>query len=91
MPAQALRSPQSLGVRVSVNGELMFETSTASMMRSIATMIADASEFVSLRAGDVLHSGVPEHAPGVTAGDRVRIEIDGNRSARESRRTPSAS
>jgi 5-oxopent-3-ene-1,2,5-tricarboxylate decarboxylase/2-hydroxyhepta-2,4-diene-1,7-dioate isomerase len=77
VPAQALRSPENLGVRVLVNGELKAEISTASMMRSVATLIADVSEFVTLCAGDVLHSGVPEHTPSIAAGDRVRIEIDG--------------
>jgi 5-oxopent-3-ene-1,2,5-tricarboxylate decarboxylase / 2-hydroxyhepta-2,4-diene-1,7-dioate isomerase len=77
VPRQTLRSPENLTLRVFVNGELKTETSTASMMRSVATLIADVSDFVTLRAGDVLHTGVPEHAPGIAAGDRVRIEIDG--------------
>lgn len=77
VPRQALGSPDNLRLRVLVNGELKAEISTADMMRSVARLIADVSEFVSLRAGDILHSGVPEQAPGVAAGDRVRIEIEG--------------
>jgi len=30
-----------------------------------------------LSAGDILHIGVPENAPAIAAGDRVRIEFDG--------------
>jgi 5-oxopent-3-ene-1,2,5-tricarboxylate decarboxylase / 2-hydroxyhepta-2,4-diene-1,7-dioate isomerase len=77
VPRQSLRSPDNLRLRVLVNGELKAEISTANMMRSVARLIADVSEFVTLRAGDILHSGVPEHAPGVAAGDRVRVEIEG--------------
>jgi 5-oxopent-3-ene-1,2,5-tricarboxylate decarboxylase / 2-hydroxyhepta-2,4-diene-1,7-dioate isomerase len=43
----------------------------------VATLIADVSEFMTLSDGDILHTGVPEDAPRISAGDRVRIEIDG--------------
>jgi 5-oxopent-3-ene-1,2,5-tricarboxylate decarboxylase/2-hydroxyhepta-2,4-diene-1,7-dioate isomerase len=47
------------------------------MVRSVAKLIADVTEFVTLFAGDVLHTGAPENAPTIFAGDRVRIEFDG--------------
>jgi 5-oxopent-3-ene-1,2,5-tricarboxylate decarboxylase / 2-hydroxyhepta-2,4-diene-1,7-dioate isomerase len=77
MPRQAVPHPQNLALRVRVNGELRCANTTANMIRSIATLIADVSEFVTLRAGDILHAGVPEGAPRAVAGDRVRIELDG--------------
>jgi len=64
-------------MRVLVNGVLRAENTTANTIRSAAKLIADVTEFVTLYAGDVLHTGVPENAPTIVAGDRVRIEIDG--------------
>jgi 5-oxopent-3-ene-1,2,5-tricarboxylate decarboxylase/2-hydroxyhepta-2,4-diene-1,7-dioate isomerase len=77
MAKQSIPSPDRLTLRVLVNGELRAENTTANMVRSVATLIADVSEFVTLSAGDVLHTGAPENAPRITAGDRVRIEFDG--------------
>jgi 5-oxopent-3-ene-1,2,5-tricarboxylate decarboxylase/2-hydroxyhepta-2,4-diene-1,7-dioate isomerase len=77
VPRQSIPSPDSLTMRVRVNGVLRAENTTASTIRSVATLIADVTEFVTLSAGDVLHTGVPENAPGIVAGDRVRIEFDG--------------
>jgi 5-oxopent-3-ene-1,2,5-tricarboxylate decarboxylase / 2-hydroxyhepta-2,4-diene-1,7-dioate isomerase len=77
MAKQSIPSPDRLTLRVLVNGELRAENTTANMVRSVATLIADVSEFVTLSAGDVLHTGAPENAPRITTGDRVRIEFDG--------------
>jgi 5-oxopent-3-ene-1,2,5-tricarboxylate decarboxylase/2-hydroxyhepta-2,4-diene-1,7-dioate isomerase len=77
VPRQSVLSPDNLTLRVLVNGVPRAENTTANMVRSVATLIADVSEFMTLSAGDVLHTGVPEHAPGIGAGDRVRIELDG--------------
>jgi 5-oxopent-3-ene-1,2,5-tricarboxylate decarboxylase/2-hydroxyhepta-2,4-diene-1,7-dioate isomerase len=77
MPRQSVPSPDNLMLRVLVNGVLQAENTTANTIRSVATLIADVSEFVTLSAGDILHIGVPENAPAITAGDRVRIEFDG--------------
>ena len=76
MPRQSVASPDSLALRVLVNGELRAENSTANMVRSVARLIADVTEFVTLSAGDILHAGAPENAPTITAGDRVRIEFE---------------
>ena len=69
-------SPDSLKLRVLVNGELAAESSTKELIRPVARLIADVSEFMTLAAGDVLLAGVPENPPLARAGDRVRIEIE---------------
>lgn len=69
--------PDRLGIRVLVNGAPALEASTATLVRPVARLIADVTDFVTLFAGDVLHVGVPAGAPVIRAGDRVRIEIDG--------------
>lgn len=73
---EAVANPDALNIRVYVNGELKQENTTENLIRSIPRLIADVTEFMTLSAGDVLLAGVPENAPLVTVGDRVRIEID---------------
>jgi 5-oxopent-3-ene-1,2,5-tricarboxylate decarboxylase/2-hydroxyhepta-2,4-diene-1,7-dioate isomerase len=68
--------PDALGVRVFVDGTLRQENTTANLIRSTARLIADITEFMTLGAGDVLLTGVPENAPLARAGQRVAIEIE---------------
>ena len=53
------------------------------MIRPVARLIADVTEFMTLAPGDVLLLGVAAGAPRARAGQRVAIEIDGARAARE--------
>jgi 5-oxopent-3-ene-1,2,5-tricarboxylate decarboxylase/2-hydroxyhepta-2,4-diene-1,7-dioate isomerase len=73
----AVANPDALGVRVFVNGEQRTASTTAHLVRSVAALIADVSEFMTLSAGDILLAGIPEAAPNARVGDRVRVEIDG--------------
>ena len=59
----------------SLTGNFAGDT-TENLIRSVAHLIADVTEFMTLNRGDVLLVGVPEGAPRVEAGDRLRIEID---------------
>jgi 5-oxopent-3-ene-1,2,5-tricarboxylate decarboxylase/2-hydroxyhepta-2,4-diene-1,7-dioate isomerase len=70
-------SPDALRLRVLVNGALAAENTTANLIRPIARLVADVTEFMTLSAGDLLLAGVPENAARAGAGDRVRIEIEG--------------
>jgi 5-oxopent-3-ene-1,2,5-tricarboxylate decarboxylase/2-hydroxyhepta-2,4-diene-1,7-dioate isomerase len=72
-----MRSPDALKLRVLVNGELAAENTTANLIRPVARLIADVTEFMTLSPGDVLLAGVPENSPRAHAGDRVRVEIEG--------------
>jgi 5-oxopent-3-ene-1,2,5-tricarboxylate decarboxylase/2-hydroxyhepta-2,4-diene-1,7-dioate isomerase len=69
--------PDALAVRVFVDGALRQQNTTAHLIRSTAQLIADVTEFMTLSAGDVLLTGVPEGAPLARAGQRVAIEIEG--------------
>jgi 5-oxopent-3-ene-1,2,5-tricarboxylate decarboxylase/2-hydroxyhepta-2,4-diene-1,7-dioate isomerase len=73
----AVANPNTLGVRVLINGELRQENTTSNLIRSVAHLISDVTDFMTLYAGDTLLVGVPEGAPLAKTGDRVRIEIDG--------------
>ncbi len=77
VPAAQVADPDRLGIRVYVNDRLQLTNTTAHLVRSVARLLTEVSEFMSLTAGDVLLVGVPEDAPRVRVGDRIAIEIDG--------------
>jgi 5-oxopent-3-ene-1,2,5-tricarboxylate decarboxylase/2-hydroxyhepta-2,4-diene-1,7-dioate isomerase len=73
----SIANPDALGVRVYVDGRLVHEAGTGDTFRSVARLVADVSEFMTLAPGDVLMAGVAHGAPRVGAGAHVAIEIDG--------------
>jgi 5-oxopent-3-ene-1,2,5-tricarboxylate decarboxylase/2-hydroxyhepta-2,4-diene-1,7-dioate isomerase len=73
----AIPSAGALAIRARVNGEVRMENTTANLHRDIAGLIADVTEFMTLRAGDLLAVGVPEHPPLARAGDLMTVEIEG--------------
>jgi 5-oxopent-3-ene-1,2,5-tricarboxylate decarboxylase/2-hydroxyhepta-2,4-diene-1,7-dioate isomerase len=70
-------NPDALPVRVFVDGVLRQQNTTANLIRSTARLLADITEFMTLSAGDVLLTGVPENAPLARVGQRVAIEFEG--------------
>ena len=73
----AVADPDALGVRVYIDGRLAHEAGTGGTFRSVARLVADVSEFMTLAPGDVLMAGVAPGAPKVGFGADVAIEIDG--------------
>lgn len=71
-----IASPDSLSLRVSVDGQLVHTASNAGMQRSVACLIAEVTDFMTLRAGDVLLLGVAAGAPRARAGQRLVVESD---------------
>jgi 5-oxopent-3-ene-1,2,5-tricarboxylate decarboxylase/2-hydroxyhepta-2,4-diene-1,7-dioate isomerase len=71
-------STQSLfEIGVVINNVLRSVANTSSLVRSISHLIQDISEFMTLRAGDILLVGEPETSPLAAPGDLVRVEIPG--------------
>jgi 5-oxopent-3-ene-1,2,5-tricarboxylate decarboxylase/2-hydroxyhepta-2,4-diene-1,7-dioate isomerase len=70
-------NPDDLTIRVYINDELRQENSTRNLIRPVARLLADVTEFMTLSPGDVLLVGVPEEAPQASLGDKVRVEIAG--------------
>ena len=76
--------PQKLGMSLSVNGQVMQEGNTATMIFSPAHIVWYLSQFMVLEPGDVINTGTP---PGVGmgmspprflhTGDVMELEIDG--------------
>lgn len=70
-------SPDQLDLKLFINGELRQQNSTANLVRNIAQLIAEISEFMTLDEGDVLITGTPEGRVDVVPGDTVEVEISG--------------
>ena len=69
--------PDALTVTVAVNGQEKIRWSTAELVRPVARLIADISDFMTLFEGDVLLVGLPPNGPQARVGDRVEAQIAG--------------
>lgn len=76
-PAGAVANPNDLTLRIWINGTLKASHSTRELIRPVARLIADVTDFMTLDAGDVLLVGTPENLPRARARDRVAVEIEG--------------
>lgn len=74
---RAVADPDALAVRVRVDGTLVHSTTTGDRRRTVAHLLADVTEFMTLSPGDVLLLGVSAGAPRVRTGQQSRIEIEG--------------
>ena len=63
-------------VKIPTQAEGVERSSTADLVRPVAQLIADVTEFMTLFAGDVLTVGVAANAPRARAGQTVTITID---------------
>jgi 5-oxopent-3-ene-1,2,5-tricarboxylate decarboxylase/2-hydroxyhepta-2,4-diene-1,7-dioate isomerase len=72
-----LPDPHAVPIRTYVDGRLVDEHSLADAVRRIPRLIADVSEFMTLKCGDVLLCGVRYQAPTAAAGSKVEVEIEG--------------
>jgi 2-keto-4-pentenoate hydratase/2-oxohepta-3-ene-1,7-dioic acid hydratase in catechol pathway len=82
--ADELPSPQALGLRTRVNGELVQDSSTAEMIFGVAELLSYCSHSFTLEPGDVLLTGTPwgcgefmEPRRSLAPGDVVEVEVDG--------------
>jgi acylpyruvate hydrolase len=82
--ADEIPDPQKLHLRTVIGDEVLQSGYTGDMIFSVAHLIADMSQVMTLEPGDVIATGTP---PGIGAartpprwlrpGDTVRVEIDG--------------
>jgi 5-oxopent-3-ene-1,2,5-tricarboxylate decarboxylase/2-hydroxyhepta-2,4-diene-1,7-dioate isomerase len=73
----AVANPDALVVTVAIDGEVVQHTDTGGRVRSVAQLLVDVTEFMTLHPGDILSIGVAAHAPLAHAGQRVTITIAG--------------
>ena len=76
-PRAEIADPDALTTRVFIDGVLHQATSTAELIRPIARLLTDVTEFMTLFPGDVLTVGVARPIPRARAGQTVVVEIDG--------------
>jgi 5-oxopent-3-ene-1,2,5-tricarboxylate decarboxylase / 2-hydroxyhepta-2,4-diene-1,7-dioate isomerase len=70
-------NPNDLNVRTFIDDALVLEANTADSLRSVAILLQDVTEFITLAPGDILAMGAAAPAPRARRGKTVRVEIDG--------------
>jgi 2-keto-4-pentenoate hydratase/2-oxohepta-3-ene-1,7-dioic acid hydratase in catechol pathway len=81
LSSDEIDDPQEFPIRLSVNGQIKQDASTAEMVFPVAAVIAFLSEFMTLEPGDVIATGTPSGVGSSTGqflkpGDAVRATID---------------
>ena len=84
VPAAEVADPEALRLRTLVNGEVVQDDSTGSMLIGIADTIAFISEIITLVPGDIIATGTPSGVGAAMSppvylkeGDRVEVEVEG--------------
>jgi 2-keto-4-pentenoate hydratase/2-oxohepta-3-ene-1,7-dioic acid hydratase in catechol pathway len=83
IPADEVSDPQALRLRSFVNGEPRQDSTTRDMIFSVAALVRDLSQYLTLDPGDVINTGTPEGValsgrfPYLSPGDLVECEIEG--------------
>jgi 2-keto-4-pentenoate hydratase/2-oxohepta-3-ene-1,7-dioic acid hydratase in catechol pathway len=82
--ADEVSDPQNLGLRCWINGELRQNSNTSDMIFSVADLISDLSQIMTLEPGDVIYTGTPEgvilgmeEKRWLQPGDEVTCEVEG--------------
>ncbi|WP_165246602.1 fumarylacetoacetate hydrolase family protein [Paludisphaera soli] len=80
LAATAVEDPQALPIKLTVNGQVKQEATTAEMVFPVAAVVAFVSRFVTLEPGDVIATGTPSGVGSSTGtflkpGDLVRATI----------------
>ena len=80
LSADAVDDPQELPLRLTVNGQIKQEASTAEMVFPVAAVISFLSQFMTLEPGDIIATGTPAGVGSATGqylkpGDAVRATI----------------
>lgn len=81
-PAEAIGHPDKGAIRFTVNGELRQKGDLNEQIWSVAESIAYLSQFVTLRAGDLIMTGTPAGVGAVNKGDVLEGTIEGVGSVR---------
>lgn len=68
--------PAALRVRTWVNGRLVQEDTSGTLLFPFGRLVADLSQHMTLEAGDVILTGTPAGSSVVVPGDVVEVEVD---------------
>ncbi|MEO5921461.1 MAG: fumarylacetoacetate hydrolase family protein, partial [Pseudolysinimonas sp.] len=75
IPAAGL-DPAALRVRTWLNGELVQEGTTDTLLFPFGQLVADLSQLLTLEPGDVILTGTPAGSSVAVPGDVVEVEVD---------------
>ncbi len=67
--------PAGLRVRTWLDGELVQDDTTATLLFDFGSLVADLSRLLTLEAGDVILTGTPAGASVAVPGQRVEVEV----------------
>jgi 5-oxopent-3-ene-1,2,5-tricarboxylate decarboxylase/2-hydroxyhepta-2,4-diene-1,7-dioate isomerase len=68
--------PAAVRLRTWVNGELVQDDTTETLLFPLARLVADLSQHMTLETGDVILAGTPAGSSVVVPGDVVEVEVD---------------
>ncbi|TFB80856.1 fumarylacetoacetate hydrolase family protein [Terrimesophilobacter mesophilus] len=74
--AANLLDPAGLRIRTWVNGELVQDDTTATLLFPFGQLVADLSQLVTLEPGDVILTGTPAGSTVVQPGDVVEVAVE---------------
>lgn len=82
VPAWQVADPQAMNLKLTVNGKVMQQDSTANMIWKVREQISYLSQILTLRPGDVIATGTPTgvgaaHGIFLKDGDRVEATVEG--------------
>lgn len=69
VPAQQVDNPNTLQIKLTINGDVRQDGNTAQMMRSVEEIIAEVSTFYTLEPGDIILTGTPAGVSRIESGD----------------------
>ena len=69
-------NPGGTRLRTRVNGVVVQDASTSSMVFSVGALVSFVSSYITLLPGDVLLTGTPAGVGSLSSGDRVEVEIE---------------
>ncbi len=75
VPASSVENPSTLGIRLSVNGNMRQTAKISSLIFPVDFMIAHISQVITLERGDVLYTGTPEGVAQVHSGDNLEAVL----------------
>jgi len=75
VPAATIAAPQQLTFSLVVNGEPRQQGDAALMIRGIARMISEMSQWFTLQPGDVVLTGTPAGVGPLLAGDKLQLKL----------------
>ncbi len=76
VPASQITNPDNLDLSLKVNGQLRQHGNTNMMMRSVAEIVSEFSEFYTLDEGDIILTGTPAGVGPIVSGDILEGVIE---------------